>query len=40
MIAAFFSYAMENGVDCIKALADRTTPSVTALIDRELQNMR
>jgi len=40
MIAAFFSYAMENGVDSIKALADRTTPSVTALIDRELQNMR
>ncbi len=40
MIAAFFSYAMENGVDSIKALADRTTPSVTALINRELQNMR
>ncbi len=40
MIAAFFSYAMENGVDSIKKLANRTTPSVTALIHSELQNMR
>lgn len=40
MIAAFYSYAMENGVDSIKALADEITPSVTALIERELQNMR
>lgn len=40
MIAAFSSYAMENGVDSIKALAGRTTPSVTALIKQELQNMR
>lgn len=37
MITAFRSYAMENGVDSIKALANYTTPSVTALIERELQ---
>lgn len=40
MIAAFVSYAMENGVDSIKQLAKYTTPSVTALIERELQRMR
>lgn len=36
MIAEFRSYAMENGVDSIKALADFITPSVTALIEKEL----
>ena len=36
MIAEFFSYAMDNAVDEIKALADRSTPSVTDMIEREL----
>ena len=36
MIAEFFSYAMDNAVDEIKALADKNTPSVTALIESEL----
>ncbi len=37
MIAAFRSYAMENGVECIKQLATHITPSVTRLIERELE---
>ena len=36
MIAEFRSYAMENAVPSIKALADAETPSITALIEREL----
>lgn len=36
MIRDLYSYAMETGVDSIKALADRTTESVAALIRREL----
>ncbi len=36
MIAEFRSYAMENGVDSIKAIADDITPSVTELIEKEL----
>lgn len=36
MIAEFRSYAMENAVDEIKAIADFITPSVTELIKREL----
>ena len=36
MIAEFRSYAMENGVDEIKALAKFTTPGVAELIAREL----
>ncbi len=37
MIKEFYSYAMENGVDEIKSLADKTTVSVTRLIENELQ---
>ncbi len=36
MIREFYSYAMENGVDEIKSLADKTTKSVTELIEQEL----
>ena len=36
MIKAFRSYAMENGVDKLKRKANETTPSVTALIRKEL----
>ena len=36
MIREFYSYAMENGVDEIKKLADKTTVSVTELIEKEL----
>ena len=36
MIVEFRSYAMENAVDSIKELADFITPSVTALIEKEL----
>ena len=36
MIREFYSYAMENGVDAIKQLADKTTVSVTELIKNEL----
>ena len=36
MIAEFRSYAMENGVDFIKELADSTISSVTELIEKEL----
>lgn len=36
MIAAFRSYAMASGVGSIKELADFTTESVAALIEREL----
>ncbi len=36
MIKEFRSYAMENGVDSIKALADYITPGVTELIEKEL----
>lgn len=38
MIAEFRSYAMENGVDSIKEIADYITPSVTELILKELDN--
>ena len=37
MIAEFRSYAMENAVDSIKELADFVTPSVTELIEKELE---
>lgn len=40
MIAEFRSYAMENGVEEIKELADYTTVSVTALIERELADSK
>ena len=33
-----YSYAMENGVESIKKLADYTTFSVTEMIERELNN--
>ena len=36
MIAEFRSYAMENGVDSIKALADYVTPGIAELIENEL----
>lgn len=36
MIKEFRSYAMENGVDAIKELADYVTPGVTELIIKEL----
>jgi len=36
MIKEFRSYAMDNGVDTIKELADYTTESVTALIEKEI----
>ncbi len=36
MIKEFRSYAMENGVDLIKELADCTVSSVTELIEKEL----
>jgi len=36
MIREFRSYAMENGVDAIKKLADYVTPGITELIEREL----
>jgi len=36
MIREFRSYAMENGVDQIKALADFITPGVGELIEKEL----
>ena len=37
MINEFTSYAMENGVDAIKEIATYITPSVTALIEKELE---
>ncbi len=36
MIREFRSYAMENGVDAIKELADYVTPGITELIEKEL----
>ena len=36
MIAEFKSYAMENGVDSIKEIADFITPGITELIEKEL----
>ena len=36
MIREFRSYAMENGVDEIKKLADYVTPGITELIEKEL----
>jgi hydroxymethylpyrimidine pyrophosphatase-like HAD family hydrolase len=36
MIKAFRSYAMENGVKKLKRKANAITPSVTALIRKEL----
>ncbi|MBO4976812.1 MAG: HAD hydrolase family protein [Lachnospiraceae bacterium] len=36
MIKEFKSYAMENGVDVIKELADYVTPGITELIEKEL----
>lgn len=40
MIAEFRSYAMANGVDEIKALADYITDSVTSLILKELNEVK
>lgn len=37
MIEEFRSYAMENGVELIKELADCTTPGITELIEKELE---
>ncbi len=37
MIKEFRSYAMANGVDSIKALADYITESITELIEKELK---
>ncbi len=36
MIKEFYSYAMENGVDYIKSIANHTTEGVTELIKKEL----
>ena len=36
MIAEFRSYAMENGVDIIKSLADYVISDITELIEREI----
>lgn len=36
MIREFYSYAMENGVDSVKNLADRITVSIEELIEKEL----
>lgn len=36
MIREFYSYAMENGVEAIKSIADRITVSVEELIEREM----
>lgn len=36
MIAEFRSYAMENGVDSIKALADEITTGITEIIEKEI----
>lgn len=36
MIAEFYSYAMENGVESIKAIAHHVTSNVTELIFREI----
>lgn len=36
MIEEFRSYAMENGIDLIKELADYTTTGITELIEKEL----
>lgn len=36
MLKEFRSYAMENGVDAVKQIADRITPGVTQLIYNEL----
>ena len=37
MLEEFYSYAMENGVDAVKEIADKITPGVTQLIYNELQ---
>ena len=36
MIGAFYSYAVENAVDSIKALATKITPNITSLIRAEM----
>lgn len=36
MIREFYSYAMENGVDSVKALADRVTVGIEEITEREL----
>ncbi len=36
MIEAFYSYAVENAVDSIKAMATKITPNITSLIRAEL----
>ncbi len=36
MIAEFRSYAMENAVEAVKAVADYITPGITELIEKEL----
>lgn len=38
MIREFKSYAMENGVDAIKEMADYITPGITELIEKELSD--
>lgn len=37
MIEEFRSYAMENGVELIKQLADYVTPGITELIEKEME---
>ena len=36
MIEAFYSYAVENAVDSIKAMANKITPNITSLIRAEM----
>ena len=38
MIKEFRSYAMENGVDSVKKLADYVTTGITELIEKEMEN--
>ena len=38
MIREFKSYAMENGVDSVKELADYVTPGIAELIEKEMKN--
>ena len=37
MIKEFHSYAMANGVDYIKAVADEITEGITELIEKEIE---
>lgn len=37
MLREFRSYAMENGVDCVKEIADYVTEGISELIEKEMQ---